>query len=74
MAKAFFLRDAQLKRLRQNISPNVKRYALDKPWLADYFGSDQWHLPSNIDLLEVRSCGIRRAGRTTFQTVSFSIL
>ena len=52
MAKAFFLREAQLERLRQNISPNAKRYVSDQPWLADYFGNDPWHLPSNIDMPE----------------------
>jgi|SRR5882762_2169569 len=50
MSKAFFLREAQLERLRQNIKPNATRYSADKPWLADYFGSDAWHMPSNIEI------------------------
>jgi hypothetical protein len=50
MAKALFLREAQLERLRVNIASNAAKYSSDKPWLAEYFGSDQWGLPSSIDL------------------------
>ncbi len=52
MAKASFLREAALERLRQNIAPNAKRYAADKPWLSDYFGADAWYLQSSIDMPE----------------------
>jgi hypothetical protein len=50
MAKASFLREAPLERLRQNIGPNAKRYATDSAWLNDYFGSDTWSLQSSIDM------------------------
>jgi len=48
MAKALYLQEAQLERLRQNILPNAKRYAEDKPWLGDYFGGAAWYVQSNI--------------------------
>lgn len=52
MPKALFLRDAHLERLRQNIGPNRKKYSLDQPWLADYFGAEAWQLQSSIELPE----------------------
>ncbi len=52
MAKALFIREAALERLRQNIVPNAKRYTTDEPWLSDYFGADPWHLQSSIDMLD----------------------
>lgn len=52
MSKAFFLRETQLERLRQNIKPNTSRYSLDKPWLDDYFGAEAWHLPSSVEMTD----------------------
>ena len=49
MSKILFLRETQLERLRENISPNSQRYLGDQPWLGSYFGADAWHLQSSID-------------------------
>lgn len=53
MPKAFFIRETQLERLRQNVTPNAARYSTDAPWLADYFGPDGWNLKSKIDFEDV---------------------
>jgi hypothetical protein len=50
MPKALFVRDAQLERLRQNITPNARRYATEKPWLGDYFGNAAWYLQSSVEM------------------------
>jgi len=50
MAKALFLRDSQLERLRKNIASNAERYRSDKPWLTDYFGNDDFCLQSKVDI------------------------
>lgn len=50
MAKTQFIRDAQLERLRANIGPNLERYKLDTPWLAEYFGAEPWFLQSSIEV------------------------
>jgi Family of unknown function (DUF6339) len=52
MAKAYFLRDSHLERLRQNIGPNSKKYCSDEPWLSGYFGEEAWQLQSNIEMPE----------------------
>jgi hypothetical protein len=57
MAKAFFIREAQLERMRQNIAPNGKRYGSEQSWLGQYFGTESWFLQSSIDMpdaLELR--------------------
>lgn len=50
MAKAFFVRDAHLERLRKNIPSNAVRYRSDKPWLAEYFGADAYHMQARVDI------------------------
>lgn len=50
MAKTLIMRETQLERLRQNISSNASRYVLEKPWLANYFGTDQWFLQSTVEM------------------------
>ena len=60
MAKVNFLREAQLARLRQNIRVNGKRYSEDEPWLASYFGAEQWALQSSIEA-ETPSLAIPRS-------------
>lgn len=52
MAKASFVREASLERLRQNITPNAKRYSANEPWLSEYFGGEAWYLQSSIDMAE----------------------
>ncbi len=52
MAKASFVRETALERLRQNITPNAKRYSADAPWLSDYFGGEAWYLQSSIEMPE----------------------
>jgi hypothetical protein len=55
MAKASFMREAALERLRQNITPNATRYSAGEPWLSDYFGAETWYMQSSIDLPEAAS-------------------
>lgn len=50
MAKACFIRDNPLERLRTNIVSNASRYKSDTPWLADYFGAEAYYLESKIEM------------------------
>jgi hypothetical protein len=50
MAKAFFIRDTHLARLKKNVAVNAPRYRSGKPWLAEYFGGDGYYMQARVDI------------------------
>lgn len=50
MPKGRILGSAHLNQLRLNVKTNAKRYFGSKGWVGEYFGGNDWSLPSSIEI------------------------
>ena len=53
MMKICYLKENALDRLKVNIESNEEYYNKNNPWLSDYFESNNFYLPSKINIDEI---------------------